>query len=275
MPEKNWWFAEGSQSCGPISEDDMRAKIARRELTPDSLVWTPGLAEWVPANETRFKPAFDAPASTTPDEETVFAEEAPPASAPLAAPLSAEVPSTEVSSDPSPAAYAPPAASPSPSASPALSGQDVYPSPAAGYYAPPAQEEPKQKINNVFAWLLAFLPLIFLVIDTTGFMSLDNLIGIFYWIGSFVQLSMGLLFWLLDMYCVRRAGYNVRWWGAWGFFFTPVYFFFRAHRTDKNYTFAIISVVLVIMLLLLIVILLLVLLYLKSGLSYSFLALLR
>lgn len=44
----NYYYAEGGTPRGPVSGTDLRAMAAEGRIHPDTLVWTDGLANWVP-----------------------------------------------------------------------------------------------------------------------------------------------------------------------------------------------------------------------------------
>jgi uncharacterized protein (TIGR00266 family) len=47
-----WYFAQNSQPVGPITFDDLVARIRTGAVTPDTLVFTTGLSQWQPARDT-------------------------------------------------------------------------------------------------------------------------------------------------------------------------------------------------------------------------------
>jgi GYF domain 2 len=51
MPERSWFFAAGGQQQGPYPEAQFRDFIARGAVTPDTLVWSEGMAGWQKAGE--------------------------------------------------------------------------------------------------------------------------------------------------------------------------------------------------------------------------------
>jgi len=52
-----WYYERGGNAVGPVPEKDIRALLAARTLTPESLVWTEGFADWQPLGKT---PPFNA-----------------------------------------------------------------------------------------------------------------------------------------------------------------------------------------------------------------------
>jgi len=43
----SWRYAAGAQARGPVSFKDLRALFVHGDVTPATLVWTPGMAEWL------------------------------------------------------------------------------------------------------------------------------------------------------------------------------------------------------------------------------------
>src|SRR5260221_4221837 len=50
MTDHVWYFAVGGNRQGPISEDDLRARIASGEVKADTLVWNSGMTDWAKAS---------------------------------------------------------------------------------------------------------------------------------------------------------------------------------------------------------------------------------
>jgi hypothetical protein len=46
----NWYYAENNQQRGPVSEDEMKRLVADGTVTPQTLVWHEGLANWAPCS---------------------------------------------------------------------------------------------------------------------------------------------------------------------------------------------------------------------------------
>ena len=44
-----WFYARGGQQLGPIEFGQLQALAAQRQLAPEDLVWTEGMADWQPA----------------------------------------------------------------------------------------------------------------------------------------------------------------------------------------------------------------------------------
>jgi hypothetical protein len=51
MAERSWFYASNGQQQGPIPETQFRDLIARGSVTPDTLVWSEGMAGWQKAGE--------------------------------------------------------------------------------------------------------------------------------------------------------------------------------------------------------------------------------
>jgi hypothetical protein len=74
-----WYYVRGAERLGPVDVNEMRALAARGELSVDDLVWTDGMAEWVPAR-TRGEFGFDSVAAQPPPARVAVAPTAPVAS---------------------------------------------------------------------------------------------------------------------------------------------------------------------------------------------------
>lgn len=68
-----WHYLWQNQQVGPIPENDLRRYLAERRLPPETMVWSPGMAQWSPASQV---PAFQL-AQTAPVQQQVAAA-APP-----------------------------------------------------------------------------------------------------------------------------------------------------------------------------------------------------
>ena len=51
MAERAWFVASGGRQEGPFSETDFRSDIAAGRITPDTMVWTDGMADWQRAGD--------------------------------------------------------------------------------------------------------------------------------------------------------------------------------------------------------------------------------
>jgi len=43
-----WYYSKGAVQLGPVSEAELKAKIASGEITTSDMVWKDGMADWVP-----------------------------------------------------------------------------------------------------------------------------------------------------------------------------------------------------------------------------------
>lgn len=51
MPDAIWYFADGDEERGPVTEAQIRTLIGTGNLHADDLVWREGLDDWMPAGE--------------------------------------------------------------------------------------------------------------------------------------------------------------------------------------------------------------------------------
>jgi hypothetical protein len=63
----NWYYAENNQQKGPVSEDEMKRLVAIGTVTPQTLVWHEGLANWAAYSTVATELAAAAPATEAPD----------------------------------------------------------------------------------------------------------------------------------------------------------------------------------------------------------------
>ncbi len=49
----NWYYASNGQQLGPVDDTQLDALVAAGTVTPDSLVWREGMANWQPLSEAR------------------------------------------------------------------------------------------------------------------------------------------------------------------------------------------------------------------------------
>ena len=57
----NWYYIDGGQKTGPLTDAQLDALVGAGKLTPDSLVWREGMPEWQPYGRVRSVPASVAP----------------------------------------------------------------------------------------------------------------------------------------------------------------------------------------------------------------------
>ena len=58
----NWYYAQGDQRQGPISDADLDALLAAGTINENTLVWRDGMTNWAPLKEARPAAAADVPA---------------------------------------------------------------------------------------------------------------------------------------------------------------------------------------------------------------------
>lgn len=46
-----WHYIEQGQQCGPLTDDELRERVAAGALRPEDYVWTEGMADWAPASQ--------------------------------------------------------------------------------------------------------------------------------------------------------------------------------------------------------------------------------
>lgn len=46
MAERPWFMAVDGRQEGPLSDPQLKSRIAAGEVTPDTLLWTAGMSEW-------------------------------------------------------------------------------------------------------------------------------------------------------------------------------------------------------------------------------------
>lgn len=73
-----WYYSESGNQVGPVSEEELRSKIASGAVKSDDLVWHDGLANWQPVAQT--------PELATALVASAPAEFGPPAGGPPASP---------------------------------------------------------------------------------------------------------------------------------------------------------------------------------------------
>lgn len=81
MAEAIWYFADGDEERGPVTEAQIRALIGTGNLKQDDLVWKEGMDDWMPARDV---PGLFQPAAAKKGESDSPAEEPSPSATPPA-----------------------------------------------------------------------------------------------------------------------------------------------------------------------------------------------
>ncbi len=50
MREYQWYYSQGGQQIGPVSQMELMALLRTGQVKTDDLVWTDGMADWIPAH---------------------------------------------------------------------------------------------------------------------------------------------------------------------------------------------------------------------------------
>ena len=61
-----WYYEQSGQRIGPVDEATMRGLIAARTISIDTLVWTNGMANWAPLQQTQLAAGLPVPPPTPP-----------------------------------------------------------------------------------------------------------------------------------------------------------------------------------------------------------------
>ena len=75
-----WYYEQNGNRIGPVDEATMRSLIANRTVSIDTLVWTTGMANWTPLQQTQLAaglpvpPPAPATAAAAPTPRTCAAE---------------------------------------------------------------------------------------------------------------------------------------------------------------------------------------------------------
>ncbi len=60
-----WFYLSGAEQVGNNSPDQIRALIAGGQISPDTQMWTAGMADWLPASQTEFAPFLPDPSAAS------------------------------------------------------------------------------------------------------------------------------------------------------------------------------------------------------------------
>lgn len=56
-----WYYEQAGNRVGPVDEATMRSLISNRVISIDTLVWTSGMASWVPLQQTQLAAGLPVP----------------------------------------------------------------------------------------------------------------------------------------------------------------------------------------------------------------------
>jgi TM2 domain-containing membrane protein YozV len=59
-----WYYEQNGNRMGPVDEATMRSLIASRTISIDTLVWTNGMANWTPLQQTQLAAGLPVPPPT-------------------------------------------------------------------------------------------------------------------------------------------------------------------------------------------------------------------
>lgn len=59
-----WYYEQNGNRIGPVDEATMRGLIANRTISIDTLVWTNGMANWTPLQQTQLAAGLPVPPPT-------------------------------------------------------------------------------------------------------------------------------------------------------------------------------------------------------------------
>lgn len=223
-----WYYVHNDIIKGPVTIGQMqRDYYIYRELHPGTMVWTDGMADWVPLSSTELiNHIMFAPGSGSQAEQS----RSPYNGAyPNQAPAGQAYPGSQPGTVPGPAGYPPGGHMP---------GGRIYPGQHTGAQMAPGPY-PLQKVNNTYVWLL---------VAVAGTGNLIHLLardaGAFFGFGFVITILMfGLyaLFCSLDKNELQRSGHRTT--SVWWFLIVPVYMFIRAYRLRQFPSYAIVMLV--------------------------------
>jgi len=61
-----WYYQQGSNRMGPVDEATIRGLLANGQISIDTLVWTTGMASWVPLQQSSLGAGLPTPPSAVP-----------------------------------------------------------------------------------------------------------------------------------------------------------------------------------------------------------------
>ena len=56
-----WYYTQGGQQQGPVSDQDIRQMVAQGRIQPGEMVWREGMANWLPPSQVAELGGTDAP----------------------------------------------------------------------------------------------------------------------------------------------------------------------------------------------------------------------
>lgn len=48
---EQWYYVKAGERCGPVPEEELKATVARGDISPAALVWQSGMSDWKPYSE--------------------------------------------------------------------------------------------------------------------------------------------------------------------------------------------------------------------------------
>ena len=57
----DWYYAEGGQSLGPVSDDEFQSLVSSGKIGSDTLVWHDGMEDWLPHSQVGQTTPAEAP----------------------------------------------------------------------------------------------------------------------------------------------------------------------------------------------------------------------
>jgi len=65
-----WYYQQGSNRMGPVDEATIRGLLTNGQISIDTLVWTTGMASWVPLQQSSLGAGLPTPPSAVPTYQT-------------------------------------------------------------------------------------------------------------------------------------------------------------------------------------------------------------
>jgi uncharacterized RDD family membrane protein YckC len=70
----NWFYVEQGKQNGPLNDEQFNEMVANGKITPDTLVWHEGMANWVPCREVKGEGVSTAPGGEQASAQAVCSE---------------------------------------------------------------------------------------------------------------------------------------------------------------------------------------------------------